>query len=55
MMTSDDYPYWTYDDLAEVAYYEALEEYNRMVTSLDADDLQYPPAEYWDEVIAYGG
>jgi hypothetical protein len=54
-MTSNDYPFWTYEELAEIAYHEAVEEYNRMLSSIDADDLQYPPVEYWDEVIAYSG
>jgi hypothetical protein len=53
-MTSNDYPYWTYEEYAEAAYYQDYA--NHPVSdTIDADDMVYPPAEYWDEAIAYGG
>jgi hypothetical protein len=54
IMTSNDYPYWTYEEYAEAAYYQ---DYTSQPVSdtIDADDMMYPPAEYWDEAIAYGG
>lgn len=53
-MTSDDYPYWTYEDLNDLEYYEWCEEYQHMleyVESVDADNVFYPPVEYWDAAI----
>lgn len=50
-MTSDDYPFWTYEELAESAYYEAQVEYV-LPDTFDADYIWYPPAEYWDQTIA---
>ena len=51
-MTSDDYPYWTYDELHDLDY---MMSQIYLVTGFDADDLEYPPADYWDEIIAYCG
>lgn len=50
-MSSDDYPFWTYEDLNDSDYYEWLIEYKRMleyVESVDADGMFYPPVEYWE-------
>lgn len=54
-MTSDDYPYWTHEDLHDLEYYEWLADYKAMVEyvdSIDADYAWYPPVEYWDETLA---
>jgi len=55
MMTSNDYPYWTYDELNEINYYEYRMEYitNKYMSSVDKDDIVYPPVEYWESGVEY--
>lgn len=53
-MTSDDYPYWTYDDLREYdydSYLEYLEDKYHITDSVDSDSVEYPPVEYWESGI----
>ena len=51
MSSSDNYPFWTYEDMRDMDYYEdmytLLEQY---YVSLDRDDMWYPPAE-WESGI----
>ena len=51
-MTSDDYPYWSYEEWdrvnKELYYLELLMELRtKYKDMLDKDDMDYPPAEYW--------
>lgn len=48
-MTSDDYPYWSYEEWWN--YYPPTLAW----FFLDADDAEYPPADYWDAAYDHHG
>lgn len=55
-MTSDEYPYWTYEELydyeTEEYYRELIAELKRRFNNmLDKDDMDYPPIEYWSSGV----
>lgn len=54
-MTSNDYPYWTYEELQESYYYEDRIKHltNKYMDSIDKEDIDYPPVEYWESGVYY--
>ena len=54
-MTSDDYPYWTYEELHDTYYYDDRIKYlmDKYMTSVDREDLDYPPTEYWESCVEH--
>lgn len=55
-MTSDEYPYWTHEELAKLDYDISQREYwaaYSYVMSFDSDSVSYPPVEYWEDDFVY--
>jgi hypothetical protein len=46
-MTYDEYVEWD----REYSYYEALQELRYKYNSVDKDNIEYPPSEYWESGI----
>ena len=54
-MNKDDYSFWTYEELRDSYWYEERVKYimSKYMTSVDKDDMDYPPVEYWESGVYY--